>query len=178
MKLASTGYRFARYYTGNARYRSKGPPLTPLRLLAPFVVISTVVVMASGVALLLAGPALARRAPAVHKVSFFVWVGFTAVHVLAHLPDTWHGLAADYGRNAGVAGRGRRRAQRSRAVACKRARAGDGDRAPVRARSSRPGCTRTSTTTIDTHDTALRCLVGTDVILSPAAKRRAGAPGR
>src|SRR5690348_2164745 len=26
LKMASTGYRFMRYYTGNARYREKGPP--------------------------------------------------------------------------------------------------------------------------------------------------------
>ena len=26
LKLASTGYRFVRYYTGNAAYRRKGPP--------------------------------------------------------------------------------------------------------------------------------------------------------
>src|SRR6478672_6065648 len=43
LKLASTGYRFARYYTANPRYRRKGPPLLPLRLLAPIVVLSTLV---------------------------------------------------------------------------------------------------------------------------------------
>jgi hypothetical protein len=97
LKLASTGYRFARYYTGNPRYRRKGPPLTPLRLLAPFVVVSTLVVMASGVALLLAGPGSRGALLPVHKVSFFVWIAFTAVHVLAHLPDTWRGLKVEYG---------------------------------------------------------------------------------
>jgi hypothetical protein len=56
LKMGSTGYRFARYYTANPAYREKGPPATPMRLLAPFVVISTVVVMGSGVALLFAGP--------------------------------------------------------------------------------------------------------------------------
>jgi hypothetical protein len=47
LKLASTGYRFARYYTANPAYRRKGPPATPMRLLAPLVVISTVVVFGS-----------------------------------------------------------------------------------------------------------------------------------
>ena len=35
LKLASTGYRFARYYTGSRAYRVKGPPAMPLRLMAP-----------------------------------------------------------------------------------------------------------------------------------------------
>src|SRR5581483_6186960 len=34
VKLASTGYRFASYYTERAAYVRKGPPVTFLRLLA------------------------------------------------------------------------------------------------------------------------------------------------
>ena len=60
LKLASTGYRFARYYTANPRYRRKGAPPTALRMLAPVLVAATVVVFASGVALLLAGPSFSR----------------------------------------------------------------------------------------------------------------------
>jgi hypothetical protein len=26
-----------------------------------------------------------------------VWLAFTALHVLAHLPEMWHGLRVDYG---------------------------------------------------------------------------------
>src|SRR5882757_1252417 len=48
LKLASTGYRFARYYSGDARYRRVGPPALPLRLIAPIVVLSTLIVFASG----------------------------------------------------------------------------------------------------------------------------------
>ena len=29
LKLASTGYRFVRYYTGSQAYRAKGPPPLP-----------------------------------------------------------------------------------------------------------------------------------------------------
>ena len=39
LKLASTGYRFTRYYTGDQSYRRKGPPALALRLLAPLVVL-------------------------------------------------------------------------------------------------------------------------------------------
>jgi hypothetical protein len=87
LKLASTGYRFIRYYTSEARYRRKGPPTTPLRLLAPIVVISTIVVFASGVALMLLGPSSRDTLLPIHKISFFVWVAATALHVLAHLAD-------------------------------------------------------------------------------------------
>ena len=87
LKMASTGYRFARYYTANPAYRRKGPPATLMRLLAPLVVISTVVVFASGVALLLAGPSSRGSLLLIHKASFFVWIAVTAIHVLGHLSD-------------------------------------------------------------------------------------------
>jgi hypothetical protein len=104
LKLASTGYRFARYYTGEPAYRRKGPPAAPLRLLAPFVVISTVVVMGSGVALLFAGPGSRGTLFPVHKLSFFAWLAFTGLHVLGHLVDLPAPLRADYRANAGLSG--------------------------------------------------------------------------
>jgi hypothetical protein len=97
LKLASTGYRFARYYTANPRYRRKGPPALALRMIAPIVVASTLVVFASGVALLFAGPSSREELLPIHKVSFIVWVAFTAIHVLAHLPAVLRSLGADYG---------------------------------------------------------------------------------
>jgi hypothetical protein len=96
LKLGSTGYRFLRYYTANRGYRQKGPPATPLRLIAPLVVASTLVVFASGVALLLVGPSSRGTLLPIHKISFFVWIAFMAVHVLAHLPTVARALRADY----------------------------------------------------------------------------------
>jgi hypothetical protein len=106
LKLASTGYRFVRYYTANPRYVRKGPPPLPLRLIAPVVVISTVVVFASGVALLFVGPGSRDTLLPIHKVSFFVWVAFTALHILAHLPTVVRSLDVDYlhPARAGLAG--------------------------------------------------------------------------
>jgi hypothetical protein len=104
LKLGSTGYRFARYYTANPAYREKGPPATPMRLLAPFVVISTVVVMGSGVALLFAGPSSRGTLFPIHKLSFFAWLAFTALHVLGHLLDLPAPLRADFRANAGLSG--------------------------------------------------------------------------
>ncbi|MGI9185207.1 MAG: hypothetical protein ACR2GZ_09645 [Solirubrobacteraceae bacterium] len=104
LKLASTGYRFVRYYAGSAPYVRQGPPELWLRLLAPGVVLSTVVVFASGVVLLFLGPA--HRDPwfLIHKASFFVWLGATGLHVLGHLPGMRAGLRAT--RRPGTSARG------------------------------------------------------------------------
>ena len=85
LKMASTGYRFVLYYAHNPRYRAKGAPTIELRLLAPAVVLTTVVVFASGVALLFAGPGARGTLTPIHKVSFIAWVAVTALHVLGHL---------------------------------------------------------------------------------------------
>jgi hypothetical protein len=86
VKMASTGYRFARYYTRDAAYRAKGPPEALLRAIAPLVVASTIVVFGSGVLLLAQGPSSRGRWLGIHKASFVLWLVFMAVHVLAHLP--------------------------------------------------------------------------------------------
>jgi hypothetical protein len=96
LKLASTGYRFVGYYTGNLPYRSKGAPPTPLRLIAPIVILSTLTVMGSGIALLFAGPRSRHTLLPIHKVSFFIWLAFTSIHIIGHLPTLWQGLRADY----------------------------------------------------------------------------------
>jgi hypothetical protein len=87
LKLASTGYRFVRYYTSEPRYLRKGPPPIVLRLMAPILVLSTAVVFASGVALMLIGPASRQPLLLIHKASFIIWVAVAALHVLGHLAD-------------------------------------------------------------------------------------------
>lgn len=112
LKLGSTGYRFFRYYTGNLSYRRVGPPPALLRAIAPMVVLSTVVVLASGVALLFMGPSSRDTLLPIHKASFVVWAAFTGIHVLGHLPAVPTALRADYGASAqwsqDVTGRGGR----------------------------------------------------------------------
>jgi hypothetical protein len=86
LKLGSTGYRFARYYTGARAYRTKGPPRTLLRVLAPVLVVATTAVFVTGVLLLAAG----HKAGALlelHKVSFIAWVVVFGVHFLAYSPQ-------------------------------------------------------------------------------------------
>jgi hypothetical protein len=104
LKLGSTGYRFVRYYTGDPAYREKGPPPALLRAMGPIVIASTAVVLGSGVALLFVGPQSRDTLLPIHKLSFFVWVAFMALHVLAHLPGLPVTLRADYGRSAQLGG--------------------------------------------------------------------------
>ncbi|HXB16646.1 MAG TPA: hypothetical protein VNV44_13005 [Solirubrobacteraceae bacterium] len=92
LKLASTGWRFGSYYLGRAAYRVKGPPPAGLRLLAPLLVIDTLVVFVSGVVLLFEGPSSRSSLLPVHKISFFVWLALFALHVLGHLPEMFTGL--------------------------------------------------------------------------------------
>jgi hypothetical protein len=116
LKLASTGYRFARYYAGSPAYRRKGPPAALLRLLAPAVVASTVAVFASGVWLLLAGPRVRGTALPLHKASFILWFAVTTVHVLGHLPRLPRVLRSEYARPDALRPGDRGRAARQLAI--------------------------------------------------------------
>jgi hypothetical protein len=113
LKTCSTCYRFARYYLGDPVYRRKGPPAPLLRLLGPVVVLSTLCVLGSGVALALAGPGSGPWL-LLHKASFVIWFCVMAVHVLAYVPRLPGLLSADLrGRAASharerLAGRGMR----------------------------------------------------------------------
>jgi hypothetical protein len=107
LKLASTGYRFVRYYTGARAYREEGPPLLPLRLMAPVLVASTVAVFVTGVLLLAAG----HKPDAVlqlHQLSFIVFGVVLAVHFLAYAPRVARSLRRDWGaaRRVAVPGAG------------------------------------------------------------------------
>lgn len=103
VKLGSTTYRFARYYLGAPAYRQSGPPQPALRVLGPFAVLLTVVVLASGVALLLAPASVRANLLTLHKASFVVWLFVMAVHVLGHLADTVQLAPRDWLRRTGRA---------------------------------------------------------------------------
>ena len=62
VKMASTAYRFVRYYTHDAVYRTKGPPEPIARAIAPIVVASTIVVFVTGIVLLGVGVERERHA--------------------------------------------------------------------------------------------------------------------
>jgi len=85
LKLASTGWRMLRYYLGGEEYVRRGPPHVMLRVLvAPLIVLSTLVLFGTGVALLAFGQT-SGMVVGLHKASFVVWFGATAVHVLVHV---------------------------------------------------------------------------------------------
>lgn len=113
-KLASTGYRFARYYLGSPAYVSKGPPQIALRLLAPGVVFTTVALFGTGVALLIVG----RNGELnfLHKVSFIAWFALMTIHVLGHILDLPGPAFADW-RGPRLSGAGLRLAAIAAALA-------------------------------------------------------------
>ena len=97
-QLASTGYRFARYYGGARAYREKGPPALPMRLLAPILVAMTIGVFASGIWLL----ALEHKSDQVlllHKVTFIVWGVVFAIHFLVYAPRALKSVRRDWGQS-------------------------------------------------------------------------------
>ena len=89
LKTVSTTWRFVRYYSGDPAYVEKGPPQIILRLLGPLVVLLSFVVIVSGILLVgIAPESWHDRLLFVHKASFVLWLGVTAIHVLGHLFET------------------------------------------------------------------------------------------
>ena len=85
LKIGSTGWRMLRYYRGGDEYVRRGPPHVVLRLLvSPVLMLSTVVVFGTGVALLVVGKTEGTLV-GLHKASFVVWAGAFGIHVLAHV---------------------------------------------------------------------------------------------
>ena len=126
LKLASTGWRFARYYSGTSAYVAQGPPLLPMRLLAPFLVVATVILFASGVAMgVLHGQPLsiARR---LHGPASVIWIVLVGVHALVYLQRALTSSAEDATALVRAAAR--------RESACLPARDGDRLRRGTRAR--------------------------------------------
>ena len=95
LKAGSTIYRFARYYTGSAPYRRKGPPAPLLRLLGPVVIASTAGVFGTGIMLAVVGPAGRQPWLFLHKASFAIWFCAMTIHVLAYLPRLPRLLASE-----------------------------------------------------------------------------------
>ena len=92
-KTATTTWRILRYYTGSPPYRQAGPPPVLLRLLGPLVVLTTLALLGTGIALVALGPdslftpvvTVAGRdvtALTLHQASFLAWAVVTGLHVL------------------------------------------------------------------------------------------------
>lgn len=85
LKVASTAYRLVRYYRHAPTYVLRGAPPPLLRWTAPLLILLTAAVLATGVALLAVRPGQPGLLLTAHQVTFFVWFGLTAVHVLGHV---------------------------------------------------------------------------------------------
>ena len=95
LKLATTGYRFVRYYAGAREYRQAGPPRMVLRAIAPVFVAATVGLFASGVAMLVAGDG-EGVVHGVHVASFWVWIGCLAIHVALNSREVLGNVRAEW----------------------------------------------------------------------------------
>src|SRR5579862_8027669 len=117
LKLASTGWRFARYYTRNEPYRREGPPRPLLRILAPLLVASTLSLFGTGVAMFVVGHG-GGELRTLHTLSFIAWGVLMIVHVVAYITRVLKDGPADWRRNADhvVAGVRSRRAVLSGAL--------------------------------------------------------------
>ncbi len=117
-KTATTGWRILRYYTGNRAYRQAGPPPLLLRMLGPVVVLTTLAVLGTGLALIAVGPdatftpllAVAGQQISwltLHQVTFIAWGAATGLHVLARtVPAARLALTRWPSRLAGTPARG------------------------------------------------------------------------
>lgn len=102
LKAGSVCYRFARYYTGAAEYRRKGPPAPLLRVLGPVVLATSLGVLGTGVLLAVDEPALGPWL-FLHKACFVLWFGAMTMHVLAYVWRLPGLIGADLMGSPGVA---------------------------------------------------------------------------
>lgn len=101
VKLGSTGYRFLRYYTRSPAYLRRGPPRLVLRILAPLLIATTLVVIGSGIGLVATGPVQAGFLLPLHNISVLFWFSMIAIHIFAYIWRTPHLVADDWRKHSG-----------------------------------------------------------------------------
>ena len=82
-KTATTTWRMVRYYLRNKPYRVAGPPPMLLRVLGPAVVVTTLAVLGTGLALIAVGRG--HQMLFSHKATFVLWLAVMSVHVLGRI---------------------------------------------------------------------------------------------
>ncbi len=95
VKIGSTGYRFLRYYTRSPAFVRKGPPHLGLRILSPILLVTTLVVIASGIGLVMTKPSQNGLFFRIHVISVLVWVPMIAIHLIAHIGKVPNLIAGD-----------------------------------------------------------------------------------
>jgi len=96
VKLGSTFYRFLRYYSRSPAFVRRGPPRLPLRVLGPLLLVTTLVVIGSGIGLVVTGPAQAGPLLPLHNLSVLIWLPIIAIHVCAYIWKTPRLVADDW----------------------------------------------------------------------------------
>jgi hypothetical protein len=86
LKIGSTLWRFTRYYTGSEPYVRKGTPTPLQRVTGPLVILTTVAVLGTGVALVIEGPQ-DWQWHQLHREAFLIWLPVIVIHVLSHIPE-------------------------------------------------------------------------------------------
>jgi hypothetical protein len=105
LKSATTFYRFVRYYSAAEPYVRKGPPHIVLRVLGPLVVLSSIVLLGTGLALIVASDSQRGTWLNLHQASFIVWLVVMSLHVLGHIVDASQTSAAEFRRKEYSRGR-------------------------------------------------------------------------
>ncbi len=85
LKIGSTLWRFTRYYTGSEAYVRRGPPAPLQRVTGPFVILTTVAVLGTGIMLGVQGPGHGSWGR-LHHLSFFLWAFFMIIHLASYVP--------------------------------------------------------------------------------------------
>jgi hypothetical protein len=100
LKIGSTLWRFTRYYTGSAAYVRRGPPAPLQRVTGPFVILTTVAVLGTGIMLGVEGPGNGSWGR-LHHLSFFAWALFMVIHLASYVPKLPRKLSgrADHARH-------------------------------------------------------------------------------
>jgi hypothetical protein len=108
VKLGSTFWRFLRYYTRSPAFVRRGPPQLALRVMAPLLIATTLVVIGSGIGLVVTGPSSAGLLLPLHGFSVLVWLPLIAIHIFAHILRVPYLVIADWSKPSSrslVAGR-------------------------------------------------------------------------
>jgi hypothetical protein len=85
LKIGSTLWRFTRYYTGSAAYVRRGPPAPLQRVTGPFVILTTVAVLGTGIMLAVQGPGNGSWGR-LHHLAFFAWAAVIVIHLAWYVP--------------------------------------------------------------------------------------------
>jgi hypothetical protein len=88
LKVGSVLWRFTRYYTGSAAYVRRGPPGPVQRVTGPFVVLTTLAVLGTGIMLLIegGGPNGGGQWIQWHHMSFLLWALVILIHLASYVP--------------------------------------------------------------------------------------------